>query len=172
MRMPAIAQFAEGTHFDAMALEVVLMLDFDILTTTRSWVATPWVYNSCIGLRFRADGSGDMVFGYGQTIHAKINFRFSLRTTNELTLIYQDSPGDRFVKSFTPSESGKSKAVQYSLKEGEITGVAANSGPFKYYWTLSLDKSPFPDEAILGHVRPRHEYYGHHVNETTRSGRR
>ena len=56
------------------------MSDFDILTTTRSWVALPWDYNSCIGLRFRADGSGDMVFGSCQTIHAEINFRFSLET--------------------------------------------------------------------------------------------
>jgi hypothetical protein len=153
-----------------MAQEVVLMSDFDILTTTRSWVALPWDYNSCIGLRFRADGSGDMVFGSCQTIHAEINFRFSLETTNELTLIYQDSPGDRVVKTFTPNETGKSKAIQYSLKEGEITGVTANIGPFKYHWTLGLDKSPFPDAVMLGQVRPTREYYGHHVNETTRSG--
>jgi hypothetical protein len=157
--------------------DVNLMLDFDLLTTTRSWVSIPWNYNSCIALRFRADGSGDMVFGYGQTIFAMINFTFSMNTLNELTLIYQYSPGDRFVKSFTPNESQKSNTVHYSLKEGEVTGVAANSGPFKYYWTLSLDKSPFPDELALpdmrsiGEVRPPREYYGHNENETTRPSR-
>lgn len=153
------------------------MLDFDILIATRSWAATPWDYNSCIFLRFRADGSGDMVFGYGQTIFAKVNFRFSLNTLNELTFIYQDSPAYFYVKSFTPSESRKSKAVHYSLKEGEITGEAANSGPFKYYWTLSLDKTPFPDELplpdipFLKGVKPLREYFGHNENEATRPGR-
>ena len=42
--------------------ETVLMSDFDILTTTRGWFAVPWDYNGCIGLRFRTDESGDMVF--------------------------------------------------------------------------------------------------------------
>jgi hypothetical protein len=153
------------------------MLDFDLLTTTRSWVATPWNYNSCIALRFRADGSGDMAFGYGQVIFAIINFAFSLNTSNELTFTYQDSPGNRFVKSFTPSESRKSKTVHYSLKEGEVTGAAANSGPYKYHWTLSLDKSPFPDELTLpdipslGDVRPPRDYFGHNENETTETTR-
>jgi len=111
-----------------------------------------------------------MVFGAIQMIHAVINFRFSLQTTNKLTLIYQDSPGHGYVKPFTPNENGKSKAIQYSLKEGKITGAAANSGPFEYYWTLGLDKSPFPDEVMVGQVRRPLDYYGHHVNETTRSG--
>jgi hypothetical protein len=153
-----------------MAQEVVVISDFDILTTTHSWVALPWDYNSCIGLRFRADGSGDMVFGSLQMVHAVINFKFSLQTTHELILIYQDSPGDGLVKPFTPNESGKSKTIQYSLKEGEIAGVTANLGAFKYYWTLGLDKSPFPEEVMVGQVRRPRDYYGHHVNETTRSG--
>jgi hypothetical protein len=155
-----------------MAPEVVLMSDFDILTTTRAWVAVPWDFNSCIGLRFRADGSGDMVFSRLQIVRAEINFRFSLQTPNELTLTYQASPGDRVVKPFTPNEGGKSKAIQYSLKEGEITGVTANVGPFKFYWTLSLSKSPSPDEAMLGVVQQPREYCGHNVNENTRSGGR
>jgi hypothetical protein len=142
------------------------MSDFDILTTTRSWAALPWDYNTSIYLRFRADGSGDMVFAALQMIHAVINFRFSLETPNELTLIYQDSPGDGMVKPFTPNKADKSKAIRYSLKEGNVTGVAANSGPFEYHWTLSLEKSPFPDEVTVGQVRPTREYYGHHVNET------
>jgi len=128
------------------------MLDFDILTTTRAWVADPWDYNSSIGLRFRTDGSGDMVFARLQIVRAVINFRFSLQTPNELTLIYQASPTDRVLKPFTPNESGRFKAIQYSLKEGEITGVTANTGPYKFYWTLCLEKSPFPEEVMLGVV--------------------
>ena len=140
------------------------MSDFDILTTTRAWVAVPWDFNSCIGLRFRADGSGDMVFGRLQIVRAEIKFRFSLQTPNELALIYHDSIA---WKPFTLKESGKSKVVQYSLKEGEITGVTANLGTFKFHWTLSLEKSPFPDEVKLGVVEQPRQFYGHNVNEAT-----
>ena len=66
------------------------------------------------------------------------------------------------------SHSGKSKVVQYSLKEAETTGVTANIGPFKFYWTLSLEKSPFPDEVKLGVVEQPLQFYGHNVNEATR----
>ena len=141
------------------------MSDFDILTTTRAWVAAPWDFNSCIGLRFRADGSGDMVFDRLQILRAEIKFRFSLQAPHELTLIYQDAIT---WKPFTLKEGDESKAVQYSLKEGEITGVTANRGPFKFYWTLNLEKSPFPDEVQLGVVEQPCQFYGHNVNEASR----
>jgi hypothetical protein len=150
---------------DRNAPEVLLMSDFDILTTTRAWVAVPWDYNSCIGLRFRADGSGDMVFERLQIVRAEIKFSFSLQTPNELTLIYHDLIA---WKPFTLKESGKSKAVQYSLRESEIKGVTANRGPFKFRWTLSVEKSPFPDELELGVDEQPRQFYGHNVNEATR----
>jgi hypothetical protein len=139
--------------------------DFEILTTTRAWVAVPWDFNSCIGLRFRADGSGDMVFARLQIVRAEIKFRFSLQIPNELALIYHDAI---VWKPFELKEGGKSKVVQYSLKEAETTGVTANIGPFKFYWTLSLEKSPFPDEVKLGVVEQPLQFYGHNVNEATR----
>lgn len=138
------------------------MSDFDILTTTRAWVAVPWDFNSCIGLRFRADGSGDMVFARLQIVRAEIKFRFSLQTPNELSLIYHDAIA---WKPFELKESGKSRAVQYSLKEVETTGETANLGPFRFRWTLSLEKSPFPDELKLGVVEQPRQFYGHNVNE-------
>jgi hypothetical protein len=147
------------------APEVVLMSDFDILTATRAWVAVPWDYNSCIGLRFWADGSGDMVFERLQVVRAEIKFRFSLQTPSELTLIYHDVIA---WKPCTLNETSKSKVVQYSLKEGNVTGVTANRGPFKFYWTLSLEKSPFPDEVKLGVVEQPRQFYGHNENEATR----
>jgi hypothetical protein len=72
-----------------------MMSDFDILTTTRAWVAVPWDFNSCIGLRFWADGSGDMVFDRLQILRAEINFSFTLREPNELILIYRPSKRSR-----------------------------------------------------------------------------
>ena len=54
------------------------MPDQQVLTSTRAWCATPTDYNSLISVRFRADGSGDMVFGYGQTIYAEIQIHFEI----------------------------------------------------------------------------------------------
>lgn len=138
------------------------MSDFDILTSTRAWVAFPWDYNSSIGLRFRTDGSGDMVFARLQIVRAEIKFTFLLRIPNELALTYHDAIA---WKPFELKESGKSKVVQYSLKEGETAGETANLGPFRFQWTLSLEKSPFPDELELGVVEQPHQFYGHNVNE-------
>lgn len=172
-----------------------LVSDFDILTTTRAWVAVPWDFNSCIGLRFRVDGSGDMVFARLQIVRAEIKFRFSLQIPNELTLIYHDllaweaprvnrvsvlsmlrmfkgarkafiSTLDRPpLQSVTLDESDKSKVVQYSLKEGDAKGETANLGPFEFYWTLSLDRSPFPDRLNLGVAESPRQFFGHNVND-------
>jgi hypothetical protein len=145
------------------------MAAFDILVAAGGhWVATPWDYNSLIGVRFGPDGSGDMVFGYGQTIYAKVSFRFSLSPFGELTLTYQDSPGQGYVKAFRPSKERNSKTVRYSLKEGDVEGVTVNSGPYKYQWTLGLDDSPFPGELKLPDITrygnskfsPPREYFG------------
>jgi len=146
------------------------MSDFDILTTTRAWVAVPWDYNSCIGLRFRVDGSGEMVFSRLQIPRADIDFSFTLREPNELILVYQDSPSDRVAKSFASNQrfTSKSKYLQYSLQESETTGITANLGPFTFYWILTLDKSPFPDEVKLGVNQPPPQFYGHNANEAIR----
>ena len=146
------------------------MSDLDILTTTRAWVAVPWDFNSCIGLRFRADGSGDMVFERLQILRAEIEFSFTLQEPNELILIYRASPSDHVAKSFTSNQcfKYKSKAIQYSLKESETTGITANRGPFKFYWILTLDKSAFPDEVKLGVDEQPRQFYGHNVNEAIR----
>ena len=154
-----------------MADKAVLMSDFDILTTTRAWVAVPWDFNSCIGLRFRRDGSGDMVFSRLQVTRADIKFRFLLQPPNELKLIYQELIAWKSLeKSFPKNERGK--AIRYSLTEIETVGVAANIGPFKFCWTLSLGASPFPDEVQLGAGQQPREYYGHNANEATlRPGR-
>ena len=146
------------------------MSHFDILTTTRAWVAVPWDFNSCIGLRFRPDGSGDMAFSRLQILRAEINFSFTLQEPSVLTLIYQASPSDRVAQSFALNQrfQSKSKAIQYSLEESETTGVTANVGPFKFYWILTLDRSAFPDEVKLGVEKQPLQFYGHNANEAIR----
>lgn len=152
------------------APKMSLMPDLDILTTTRAWIADPWDYNSCIGLRFRTDGSGDMVFARIQIVRAQIKFRFSLQAPNELVLTYDEVIAWEPPKASEPfkrEEGGKSKYVQYSLKEGEITGTTANVGPSTFHWTLSFESSPFPDEVDLGVVEQPVRFYDHNANEAS-----
>ena len=136
-RLHSLSKERRGTLRKEMADKAVLMSDFDILTTTRAWVAVPWDFNSCIGLRFRRDGSGDMVFSRLQVTRADMKFRFLLQPPNELKLIYQELIAWKSLEnSFPKNERGK--AIHYSLTEIETVGVTANIGPFTFCWTLSL----------------------------------
>lgn len=149
------------------------MTDLEVLTETRAWCATPQDYNSLVSLRFREDGTGDMCFGYGQRIHAKIDFQFTLPQVDRLTIIYLPTPEEGSRPAFKPKRGHGSKLLSYRLKQGEVTGAAPNSGPFKFHWTLQLGGSPFPDELSLpdltrfGYTKtsPPTEYYGHNENE-------
>lgn len=149
------------------------MLDQQVLSSSRAWCATPTDYNSLIFVRFRADGSGDMTFGYGQTIYAKIQIHFEIAEQGRMTIKYLRSDGNKYVPSFQPAPGCESKTISYSLKQGEVTGQAANSGPFTFHWTLKLSDSPFPEGLTLPDITyfrhtvfsPPREYYGHNADE-------
>ncbi len=138
--------------------------DFETLTTSRLWVATPWDYSSSRWLRFKSDGNSDCCYGYGQTIYAVINFQFEVIAENILKLTYLESPalaaGLRF-KGFTPTEGNLTKEVQYQLVEKVTTNSHAITGKeFKHHWILTLSNSPFPEELEFPYEVPL-EYYGH-----------
>lgn len=138
--------------------------DFEILTTSRLWTATPWDYSSSRWLRFKSDEISDCSYGYGQTIYAVIRFEFQITAQNTLRLTYLESPalaeGLRF-KGFTPSQNNLMKELNYELLEKvsvyshQITGEEK-----KYHWILTLDNSPFPEELQFPYEVPL-EYYGH-----------
>ena len=116
-----------------------------------------------------------MVFGYGQTIHAEIQIHFEITEQGRMTITYLPSGGSRYVPSFRPKSGRNSKTISYSLKQGEVTGQAANSGPFTFHWTLTFSDSPFPEGLKLPDISyfrhsvfsPPREYYGHNANENT-----
>jgi hypothetical protein len=136
--------------------------DLDILITSRLWVGTPWDYSSSRWLRFKSEENSDCCYGYGQTIYAVINFRFSLSAENTIKLDYLESPavGNRFV-GFEPSSNNQAKEISYHLKQKEFTGWKNITGQeFKYHWILTLSESPFPYNFEFPYEIPL-IYYGH-----------
>lgn len=138
--------------------------DLRILTTSRAWSATPWDYNSLNFLKFNADGSGQLVLGYGQSIHLVGTYRFEVAGVGLLRLTYVDSPSNQCDSALLPrqpdgkrlwgAELGVPKDIRYELSDGEFRGqqnMGSDKGPFTYHfrWVLTLDRAPYPDGIKL-----------------------
>jgi hypothetical protein len=138
--------------------------NFEILTSSRLWTATPWDYSSSRWLRFKNGEKSDCCYGYGQTIYAVINFEFEITAENTLKISYLDSPvlaDGVYFKGFTPSQSNQNKEISFQLEEEIFTGTKSITGKdFKYFWNLKLSESPFPDELNFPYEIPL-TYYGH-----------
>ncbi len=138
--------------------------DFEILTTSRLWVATPSDYSSSRWLRLKSDEISDCCYGYGQTIYAVVRFQFEITTQNTLKLTYLESPPlseTSHFRGYIPTTSNSTKEFNYQLVEKVTDGSHAITGKkFKHHWILTLDKSPFPEEIQFPYEVPL-EYYGH-----------
>lgn len=137
-----------------------------ILTTGQGyWSATPWNYSSMRSLRFQTDGSGELVYGYGQTIYAVIRCRWEVSRLGKLELTYQPSPPVQRFPGFTPSDEDSGKSLDFQLEQGEFCGtqsiVPAN---FTFAWKLDLSEPPWPACLQLPYDNPR-EFYGHRATE-------
>lgn len=133
--------------------------DLDTLIRSQSWSATPDNYSSMRYLQFSQDNSGIAIYGYGQTIYAKINFSFSI-SGEQLTLHYEQSdPFQRF-PGFTPGDSNARKLLSFSLDQSEfVFGEDVTEARFKFSVKLILSDSPFPAGLEFPYSVPT-EYYG------------
>lgn len=135
--------------------------NFEILTSSKTWSATPWDYSSSRLLRFSDGENSVCVYGYGQTLYAVINFSFELFEENKLKITYLDSPAVGFFKGFIPNKNTEIKEIKYELTKKAFEGKKNITGrPFKYHWFLQLDNSPFPNELKFPYEIPL-EFYGH-----------
>jgi hypothetical protein len=113
--------------------------DARVLASSHAWHATPWDYGSLRALMLLGDGSGDMVYGYGQTIYAEIRCRWEVLPTGVLRLTYLSSPG------FEPIPGDRGRELGYTLTEGQVSGIESIVGfPYRYLWTLELSECPWP----------------------------
>ena len=147
--------------------------DFQILSTSRSWVGTPEDYNSLKTLNFKDDGNGKVVIGYGQTIYATFAFQFEIPAVGLLRLTYVDSPSNKCIPEFQPffdSEKNTPKEISYELMEGDFQGNRNMGGTrengtqvvftYKYRWLLKLGRSLYPEGLEVPFGNPL-DFYGH-----------
>ena len=135
--------------------------DMEILTGTRSWGATPHDYSSLRFLSFKSDGSGEAIYGYGQTIYAKVDFEFDLAGGSVLQLKYQHSPAYAAFPGFLPTPDNAVKSLQYTLVRGEYRGVeSVVAQSFICDWLLTLNDSPWPAGMTFPYDVPK-SFYGY-----------
>ena len=69
------------------------MNDAEVIRGGRGvWSATPWNYSSARFMMLQADGTGRLIYGYGQTIYAIILCRWEAPSPGLLQLTYLESP--------------------------------------------------------------------------------
>ena len=112
-------------------------------------------------MQFADDGSGLLVYGYGQMIYAKINIRYTVTAENQLEIHYRDSPPFQRFAGFTPESDAAMKTLQYTLTENPVVHREDVTGAdFSFKWLLTLDRFPFPDTLTFPYDTPL-EFYGY-----------
>src|SRR5262249_2435439 len=109
------------------------------------WSATPWNYSSARFLMLQADGTGRLIYGYGQTIYAIILCCWEVPSAGSLRLTYLESPdnGLRF-KGFSPAGRAV-RELRYTLTSGRVSGEDDIVGlTYTYLWTMELSEPPWP----------------------------
>ncbi len=135
--------------------------DARVLITSHAWSATPWIYSSLRFLQFSADGDGELVYGYGQTIYARILCGWTLFRPGRIRFTYRDSPPYQYFKGFGPDFGNSTKEVDYNLINGEVHGIESIvCRSYQFRWTLELSESPYP-ETIQYPYEPPRVFYGH-----------
>lgn len=110
-------------------------------------------------LQFQPDGSGVAIYGYGQTIYAKIDFSYNVEA-KQLTLDYRHSaPFQRF-EGFTPEGSNASRLLSFTVDQSDfIFGEDVTLAQFKFSAKLILNDSPYPAGLEFPYPVPT-EFYG------------
>ena len=137
----------------------------EILIGSRSWSATPDDYSSLRFLTFGQQGRGEALYGYGQTIYAKVGFEFELLDGPVLRLRYLSSPSFARFQGFEPSPGTAEKLIAYTLVQGEYRGVeSVVAWPFVCGWLLTLADSPWPAGMTFPYEVPT-AFYGYRQDE-------
>jgi hypothetical protein len=125
------------------------------------WSATPWNYSSLRSLWLSEGGSGELIYGYGQTIYARIRCRWEVVAAGRLRLTYLESPPHQRFQGYTPPGDKCERELDFVLTAGEVSGVEnVIAQPYRFGWTLELSEPPWPPELPLPHELPR-VFYGH-----------
>jgi len=111
-------------------------------------------------MRLNADGSGELIYGYGQTIYAVIPCAWEVPAAGRLRLTYSAPRGGRLAAGFTLADGNRVKELGFTLTEGRVAGVEdIVPTPYEYDRTLDLSAPPWPDGLALPYEVPR-VFYG------------
>jgi hypothetical protein len=138
-----------------------IQAEIDILTGTHAWSATPDNYSSLRCVMLKRDGSGTVIYGYGQTIYAKIDVRFELPTPGRIRFEYMETPQLQRRPTFQPTEANRLKEIDFTLTEPEtvfredVTGFV-----FRFSWILEFAEPPYPDGLSFPYPVPK-VFYGY-----------
>ncbi len=125
------------------------------------WSATPWDSSSLRSLWLSEDGSGELIYGYGQTIYARIRCRWEVVSPGRLRLTYLESPPYQQFRGYTPPDDNHVRELGFVLTAGEVAGVeSVVAQPYRFRWTLELSEPPWPSALKLPYEVPR-VFYGH-----------
>lgn len=138
------------------------MGDAEILLGGRGvWTATPWNYSSLRALWLREDRYGELIYGYGQTIYARVNCRWEVVSARRLRFTYLESPPFQCFPGYTPADGDRPRELGYVLTSGEVSGIESVVGlPYQFDWTLELSEPPWPPGLRLPYEVPR-VLFGH-----------
>ncbi|OWK45716.1 hypothetical protein [Fimbriiglobus ruber] len=143
------------------------MSDAEVIHGGRGvWAATPWSYSSTRFLILHANGSGRLVYAYGQTIYANILCRWEVPSAGVLRLDYLETPADghRF-KEFSPGADAV-RELRYTLSPGMVSGEDDIVGlTYRFHWTLELSEQPWPPGLSLPYEVPR-VFFGHRQGDS------
>jgi hypothetical protein len=134
--------------------------DRQVFASARGWRATPGNYSSLRSLWLNADGSGELVYGYGQTIYIVAPCVWEVPSVGRLRFTYLAPTNGRLAAGFVLTDSNRVKELDYSLTEGRVAGVEdIVPNPYEFDRTLELSAPPWPDGLALPYEVPR-VFYG------------
>ncbi len=134
---------------------------FEVLTSGGPWWATPGKYSSLRTLKLASDGTGGVLYGYGQTICAKIACRFTASEPDQVELEYLESPPYQLFRGFRPHDGNHRKTLRATLTSGRFVFTEAMTDHSRQFrWQLDLNDSPYPEGLIFPYSMPT-IFFGH-----------
>jgi hypothetical protein len=134
--------------------------DRQVLASAGTWRAAPGNYSSLRVLWLDPDGSGELIYGYGQTIYIVAPCAWEVPWAGRLRLTYAAPSRGRLAAGFVLTDSNRIKELGFTLTEGQVAGVEdIVPNPYGFDRTLELSAPPWPDGLDLPYEVPR-VFYG------------
>lgn len=130
--------------------------DRRVLASAKTWRATPDDYSSLRSLWLHVDGTGELVYAYGQTIYAVVPCVWEVPTAGRLRFTHSAPRRGRLAAGFALTDDNRVKELGYALTAERVDGVENIMGrPYEFDHTLELSEPPWPDGLDLPYEVPR-----------------